>query len=66
MMPSPVLLATVPRCGDGLGQETVVCPPDALGRVLTERGALGDRVDQVGEEDRRGAGGPCGRLAGRR
>ena len=49
---------------DDLGQEAVVRLPDALRGLLTERGALGGRVDAVREEDRRGAGEACDRLAG--
>jgi hypothetical protein len=57
MMPSPVLLVTRAVVGgDGLGQETIVRLPDALGGFLTERGALDRGVDEVREENRRRPG----------
>jgi hypothetical protein len=41
---------------DRFGQQTLVRLPNALGRLLTEDGALRGRVDEVGEENRRRSG----------
>ena len=51
---------------DRVGEQPVVRAPQRLGRLLAELRALRGRADEVGEEDRRGAGGACGRLRGHR
>jgi hypothetical protein len=47
-------------------EQPIVRRPQRLGRLLAEPRARGRRVDQVGEEDRCGAGRAFGRLGGDR
>jgi len=51
---------------DRVGQQPVVRAPQRLGRLLAELRALRGRTDEVGEEDRGGAGVRPGRLGGNR
>ena len=67
MIPSPTLFAHRPVVSrDRLDEQAVVRGPRNLGRFLAEPRALRGRVDEVGEQDRRGAGVRRGRLGGHR
>ena len=67
MIPSPTLFATVPWCAaTASAQQPVVRAPERLGRLLAELRALRGRADEVGEQDRGGAGVRRGRLGGHR
>ena len=67
MIPSPTLFGDRPVVSrDRLGQEPVVGAPERLGRLLAEVRALRGRADEIGEEDRGGAGVRRGGLGGHR